>query len=135
MCFLLPAFAAIHFLCYWLRYEFQMGHAEFERFWLSVGWVAWIKLVLFQRYRICRGWSRPVAFYDLVVLIKAALVSLAVMVLIDQFLLPAVIVPRSVLLLDCGMTICFLGGVRTLTRHWREKKWLAGSAARRPSGC
>ena len=95
MLVLLPAFVGIHYLGYWIRYEFQMGPAEIERFWLSVGWVASIKVALFWRFRICRGWTRPVTFYDLVVLIRASVTSLVAMVLVDQFLLSRLMVPAA----------------------------------------
>jgi FlaA1/EpsC-like NDP-sugar epimerase len=120
---LLPVFVLIHYLCYWTRFEFQLKAADVEHFGLTVGWVVWIKAAIFWRFRICRGWMRPVTFYDLVALVQAATAAMVAILLIDRLLFASPAIPRSVFLLDYGTTICVLGGLRSLVRGFREMSW------------
>ena len=122
---LAPVFAGIFYLAYWLRFEGQLGIEEREEFITTVWWIVWIKLCLFTRFHVCRGWSRLVTFYDLVALVQAATASLLLIVLMDRLVLPRSMIPRSVFLLDWGTTIVILGGARSLVRGFRERPWSA----------
>jgi FlaA1/EpsC-like NDP-sugar epimerase len=65
-----------------------------------------------------------VTFTDLVALLRAALLSLAVIVVIDHFVFPHQI-PRAVVLLDFVITIVMFGGVRASGRIIVEHIWPA----------
>ena len=119
---LVPAFAGIYFASYWLRFEGQLG-PEITRFFYTVSWVVYVKLVFFGWFRTCQGWRRSVTFYDLVVLVQAATCSLLAIVVIDRCVLPAPLIPRSVFLLDWGATIVAIGGARSVLRGIREWDW------------
>jgi FlaA1/EpsC-like NDP-sugar epimerase len=122
---LLPVFAGIYYAAFWLRFEGQLGPEEVQQYVSTVGWIVWIKLCLFVRFRICRGWGRLVTFYDLVALVQASTAGLLLVVLLDRLVLPRSMIPRSVFLLDWGATIVILGGARSLLRGVREYPWLA----------
>jgi len=122
---LAPVFAAIYCAAYWLRFEGQLGPEEVQQYVSTVGWIVWIKLCLFVRFRIYRGWGRLVTFYDLVALVQASTAGLLLIVLLDRLVLPRSMIPRSVFLLDWGATIVILGGARSLLRGLREYPWLA----------
>ena len=62
-------------------------------------------------------------FYDLLVLLRAATAGLLTLVMIRFVFAPHPSIPRSVLLLDWGVTIFVLGGVRSLMRGVREAQW------------
>ena len=70
---LFPAFVAIYYLSYWLRFEGQLGRYGLDTFCATAGWVVCVKLAWFVGMRACRGWSRPVTFYDLGVLLRRKL--------------------------------------------------------------
>jgi FlaA1/EpsC-like NDP-sugar epimerase len=127
---LLPIFVAIYYLSYWLRFEGQLGSNELEIFRATVGWVVFAKLAWFVEWRVCRGWSRLVTFYDLGVLLRAASCGAITVTLIYYFLVPLPVIPRSVLVLDWGTTIVVVGGLRSLLRGWHETIWLLS----RPAG-
>jgi FlaA1/EpsC-like NDP-sugar epimerase len=127
---LLPIFVAIYYLSYWLRFEGQMGRYGFDTFCATVGWVAFAKLAWFVGLRVCRGWSRPVTFYDLGVLLRAASCGAITVTLIFYLLVPFPVIPRSVLVLDWGTTIVVVGGLRSMLRGWHETIWLLS----RPAG-
>lgn len=116
-------FAATYYVSYWLRFEGQIPPKEISRLLSTVGWVICIKLAFFIRFRVGSGWSRSVAFYDLVVLTQATTGSLLAMVVIDRYLAPAPLIPRSVFLMDWGATIVVIGGARSLLRTIRECNW------------
>jgi len=119
---LLPAFAAIHFFSYWLRFDGQLGQSEWNAFSTTVLWVVAIKLVAFGWFRVYQGWSRYVTFHDLVALIKAATASSLLLLLADYLFHPSVTTARSVFLMDWGLTIVVLGGIRSLSRFFEESR-------------
>jgi FlaA1/EpsC-like NDP-sugar epimerase len=120
---LLPAFIAIYYLGYWLRFEGQLGQNALESFRATVMWVVFVKLAWFVGLRVCRGWSRPVAFYDLIVLSCAASGGAITVTMIYYLLAPIPFIPRSVLVFDWGATIVMVGGLRSMLRGWREFFW------------
>ncbi len=120
---LLPVFAGIYYLDFWLRFEGQLTAKELHCFRATVGWIVLVKLAWFVGLRACQGWRRSVTFYDLVVLLQAATGGLATMTMIQYLLGPLPTVPRSVFLLDWGSTIVVLGGARSLVRGFREARW------------
>jgi FlaA1/EpsC-like NDP-sugar epimerase len=120
---LLPVFAGIYYLDFWLRFEGFLTDAEVECFAQTVGWVVAIKLAWFAALRVCRGWRRSVTFYDLTVLLRAATGSLVTMTMLQYLFAPWPTVPRSVFLLDWGTTIVAVGGARSLVRGFREMRW------------
>ena len=120
---LLPCFAGTYYASYWLRFEGQLSGQEIDRFQETVGWVVLAKLLWFVACRACRGWSRPVAFYDLLPLVRAATAGLCTIAMIQYILAPLPNIPRSVMLLDWGATIFVLGGARAMMRGARETRW------------
>ncbi|MBN2475478.1 MAG: polysaccharide biosynthesis protein [Pirellulales bacterium] len=122
---LLPAFVAIYYISFWLRFEGRLGPTEQREFLLTVGWVVLTKLSMFAWFRIHRSWGRFVTFYDLIALVQATTCSLIAVVLIFRFFLSEPTVPRSVFLLDWGTTIVAIGGARSLVRVLREGNWMS----------
>lgn len=120
---LLPVFAGIYYLSYWLRFEGQLTNDNLKSFQGTVGWVIATQALWFVASRACRGWTRSVTFYDLIVLSRAATGALITLALIRLFLTPEPSIPRSVLLLDWGAMIVTLGGARSLVRGCREARW------------
>jgi FlaA1/EpsC-like NDP-sugar epimerase len=126
---LLPTFVGIYWLSFWLRFEGQLDSDEMACFGATAGWIVAVKLAWFVGLRACRGWSRSVTFYDLVVLLRAATGALLTMMMIQYLLGPAPTIPRSVFLLDWGATVVVLGGARSLVRGVREMRWSLFSPA------
>ncbi len=122
---LVPVFAAIYYFSFWLRFEGRLGDVQIREFSLTVAWVVLIKLTMFAWFRIHRSWGRFVTFYDLIALVQATTSALLLMVLIYRFFLTEPSVPRSVFLLDWGVTIVAVGGVRAALRILRERNWFA----------
>lgn len=120
---LVPVFAGVYYLSYWLRYEGQLGPKDLARFTSTVAVVVAIKLAMFAWFRIYDGWGRYVTFYDLVSLVQASVASLLLTALTERLFLYSRPIPRTVFLLDCGGTIVVLGGIRALVRVIQEHNW------------
>ena len=120
---LVPVFVGIYWLSFWLRFEGQLDDENLACFATTVAWIVTVKLVWFVALRACRGWTRSVTFYDLMILLRAATGGLVTMMLIQYLLGPAPTIPRSVFLLDWGTTVVVLGGSRSLLRGVREMRW------------
>jgi FlaA1/EpsC-like NDP-sugar epimerase len=121
---LLGAFSAFaYYFSFLLRFEFELRPLELQSLTATLGLVVCVKLLIFWYFRIHEGWARFVTFYDLLALIRAATVALAAIVVIDRIIFPARLIPRSVFLLDWGITVLILGGVRALCRVVSEGSW------------
>ena len=80
-----------------------------------------IKTLVFHRMNLFHGWWRYASLADAFAILQAALVS---GMLITLFLLLAFRfegVPRSVLVLDTGLTFLFFSGLRFVERLYRER--------------
>ena len=119
MAMLLPVFAGIYYLGYWLRFEGQLGQDALKGFQATVAWVLMAKVVWFVGLGACRTRSRPATFYDLIVLTQATTAGLCTL-LPMHYLFPNLLLPRSILLLDWGATLVVVGGTRALLRSFHE---------------
>ena len=124
LAFMAPIFGGIFYLAYWLRFDGEIpaaNWASFQRMW---PWVILTKLTIFGGFRFHRGWSRYVTFYDLVSLVQATTISVVVITLVDRLWVSQRFIPRSVLLLDWGVTLVGIGGIRAMWRMLHERSWL-----------
>lgn len=128
---LLPAFAAIHYLAAWLRFDGEIPPAIQTLINSTLLPVVAIKSVMFGLFRVYRGWSRHVTFQDLLMLAKAATAS-TLLVCLAGYLHAMPILPRSVVLLDWGATIVILGGARGSFRFLAESRRMATSGRGTP---
>ena len=120
MAALLPVFAGIYYLAYWLRFDGDLPPNQLQLFGSTLGLILLIKCVLFGWFRVYQGWGRHVTFHDLLMLGEAATGSSVIMALGDYLFLPELSVPRSVFLMDWGATIVIVGGLRCMLRFLHE---------------
>jgi FlaA1/EpsC-like NDP-sugar epimerase len=111
----LVLFASVYWLAFNLRFDFAVPSEWIQVFLVTLPWVLGIKLAVFYTSGHYHGGWSYVSFADLVALLRAALLSLAIIALADHFLFPHQI-PRAVLLMDCVMTILILGATRASRR-------------------
>ncbi len=116
----LPLFALIHFSSYWLRFEGQIAGQPWNHFCSTVTWAVAIKLGMFGGFRLYQGWGRYVTFHDLMMLVKAVTASSLLLVLVVHLLRLEVVLPRSVILMDWGLTLVVAGGLRSASRFYNE---------------
>ncbi|MHC4177680.1 MAG: polysaccharide biosynthesis protein [Planctomycetota bacterium] len=126
----LAVFRFIYWLAFELRFDFAMGAESWTVYSASLPWVIAVKLGVFYALGQYHGWWRYVTFADMVALIRASVLSLVLIVVIDQFVFdvkshwtPIAFryqIPRSIPILDCVLSIMFLGGMRASWRLFRE---------------
>ncbi|OHB75089.1 MAG: hypothetical protein A2W31_13070, partial [Planctomycetes bacterium RBG_16_64_10] len=131
MAALLPVFVVVYACAFWLRFEAQLSARELELFAATVPWVALVKLLAFQWFRIYSGWGKYTTFHDLVALAKAATAGSLVLVIVDGLVLSRWVIPRSIFLLDWGATLVGVGGLRALLRVFREQDVFSLAASTR----
>ena len=124
----LPVFALIHCLTYWLRFDDGFSSEEFQKAATTLGVAVGAKTILFLSFRIYQSWNRYVSLHDLVRLAQATTASALLLAIIDYLFLPAHSVPRSIFLMDWGMTILVIGSLRCAGRLFHEHVHLGRSS-------
>lgn len=135
--FLLLAF--VHIVVLWmsysaaflLRFEFSVPNDMLTIWIRTLPWVLAVKLVVFYGCGSFHAYWRSVTLSDLVTLIQAATYSTLIIFAVDSLLLAGYEIPRVVLLLDWGVTVIALGGLRSAERIVREHPWALVAAKRR----
>jgi FlaA1/EpsC-like NDP-sugar epimerase len=116
----MPLFAATFYGAFLLRFAGE-PRAEYLQVFVSVlPSVLALKWLVYSWLRIYQGWTRYVTFHDLLVLGKAVTMSTVGVTLFDAFLLPGLQIPRSVVLIDWGLTLVAMGAARALPRLLRD---------------
>ncbi len=112
--------ALTYFASFGLRFDFAPEPAMRVVLWKSIAVVILVKLAGFACFGLLRGWWRYAGMSDLVDIAKAALTTSAVLYLILVVALPGLEFPRSVIMIDCFLTILSLGGARFGVRAYTE---------------
>ena len=103
-----------------IRFDFHIPAFELSRYVATLPYLAVVRLIVFERYGLFRGYWRHVGLRDLVDLAAATTISTAIFALVLLVVGWPTGMPRSVFLLD-WLTIVFLsGGLRFLARAFKE---------------
>jgi FlaA1/EpsC-like NDP-sugar epimerase len=103
-----------------LRYDFAV-QAYWSRMLALVPAVLVIKLAVFWCFGLFRGWWRYVSMPDLVQIFKANVFASLLFVFYAVIVYRLDQIPRSVLILDGLFCFMLMGGVRLVTRAFREQ--------------
>ena len=116
----LALFTSAHFLAYAIRFDFDVP----EQYWmLCLGTLPiglGVKLVSFYVFQLYRSWLRYVSLGDLKRILLAAVTAELLLAVLDRFAYLTPGIPRSVFLLDLGLTIALVAGVMIAARMVRE---------------
>ena len=107
-------------MAYSFRFEFSIPPAYWARIGSLIPAVLIIKLVVFRQFGCFRGWWRYVSMPDLVQIIKASLLGSVIFVVYAVLVYRLDLIPRSVLILDGIFCFLAIGGIRFVTRAFRE---------------
>jgi FlaA1/EpsC-like NDP-sugar epimerase len=118
-----PLFAVTYLGAFLLRFAGEHHTQYVEILLATLLPVLLVKWVVFLWFRVHQGWTRYVSFHDLLVLGKAVTASAIGVTLVDALCLPRVTIPRSVVLIDWGMTLMVIGAARALPRLIRDDGW------------
>jgi FlaA1/EpsC-like NDP-sugar epimerase len=118
-----PLFAASYYTAFLLRFAGEPTRHALDIFAGTLLWILLIKWTAFIWFRLHQGWSRFVGFEDLVVLGQAMTCATLGIAMFDAICLPHVNIPRSIILIDWGVTLLSAGAVRATPRLMRRDSW------------
>ncbi len=115
-------FVAVYWLAFGIRTDFAISESDWVLLWLTMPGVVLLKLMIFYYAGHChRSWY-SVSFSDLIALFHSATLSLLIVLAFDALFVNSTIhLPKGVLLVDWGLTILVLGGLRAIGRMSREE--------------
>jgi len=109
-----------YFAAFAIRFDFRMPAWEFSRFVATLPYLVLVRVIVFERYGLFRGYWRHVGMRDLIDLGAATTLSTGLFAGVLWLIGWPTGMPRSVFLLD-WLTIVFLsGGLRFLARAFKE---------------
>ncbi len=117
---MLPLGALAYFGAFWLRFDGQFSEASTHLLAVTFVWVLTVKAFFICLARLHQEYTRYVSFRDMLILVRTTTLSTVSIVLIDTLLLTSVTIPRSVVLLDWGVTLVLLIVARTVPKLLRD---------------
>ena len=114
-------------LSFLLRFNFEIPANFYVHLYETVFWVVLVQSIVFVLFGLYQGIWRFASIPDLKRIIKAvafAAVAVGAMLLMIN---PAVVVPRTVLILDPMLLVLLMGGSRFAYRAWKEHKLYGAS--------
>ncbi len=116
----LALIACAYFVSFQLRFEFALPADVRRLFIQSFPFVIGIKLIAFYYFGLLRGWWRYVGISDLSDIAKAGFGGSIAMYLCFFPIMRLEGYPRSVIGIDCLLTILLVGGARFVVRAYTE---------------
>ena len=111
--------------CYYcsfgLRLDWPLNHADDLVFWRTLPLILVVKLLIFYRFGLLRGWWRYVGMSDVLNIAEAAGLSAAVIYAVVVLGLGVTGYPRSVVFIDMALSMIFVGGARFVVRAYTER--------------
>ncbi len=118
----LPCFAA-YYIAFLLRFDGHPTANAGNVFQSTLIWVMAIKVGAIIHARLHQDCARYVSFSDMLLLVRTVTLATIGITLVDTMLITPVTIPRSVVLLDWGVTLMLLAGVRMTPRLLRDFRW------------
>ena len=107
-------------LAFLFRFDLRIPGPSWQTLYALLPALLVIKLVVFWRMDLFTGWWRYVSMADLITIFKANVLASLGFVLYAVFVHRLENIPRSVLALDFILCFLLMGGVRFVTRAFRE---------------
>ncbi len=120
---LLSVGAIAYYAAFLVRFDGDLDRPTTSIFLSTFGLVLGVKLVAFVHSRLHLEFSRYVTFRDVLVIARTVSISSIGIILVDTVALTSVTIPRSIILLDWGVTLCLLATLRTIPRLMRDSDW------------
>ena len=116
---------------YLLRFEGLIPQKYYDTMLLTLPHFVLVQGLVLYFLGLYRGLWRYVGFTDLRNIIRAALTSMVILIVLEFFLSPYVgAIPLSIYILDTVLLIMLIGGTRLFLRHFREIYLPAGESRR-----
>jgi FlaA1/EpsC-like NDP-sugar epimerase len=113
-----------------LRFDFHVP-ADYQRtFFKTLPLVLLVKLAVFYRVGLMRGYWRYASLNDALDIAKASAVSTAILYILFKLAMPIHGYPRSVFVIDCLLTFLLVGSAQIAVRVYTEKNHRAPAQRR-----
>lgn len=116
----LGLFSAAYAGAFLVRFDFTISDQWEAVMWQTFPWVVGIKVLTFLALRNFQGWWKYVSFHDIIELGRSLAIASAVFVLLNVFVVDPPIYPRSIYVLDFGLSLFLIGAARGSLRLMRE---------------
>jgi len=113
--------ATSYYLSFLLRLDTVLSETQHDLFWKTLPLVIVLKLVVFYRLGLLRGWWRYVGMNDMAKIGMASFVSSTLIFLIIETIIHPHGYPRSVIPIDMFLCIMLVGGSRFMVRAYTER--------------
>ena len=120
---LLPVCALAYYVAFLLRFGGALDRSAAKLLLATLIPVLAVKTAALVHARLHLECTRYVTFRDMVLLARTVAVSSVGITLVDAMALPDWTIPRSVMLLDWGVTLIFLAAMRILPRLVTDSNW------------
>ncbi len=108
------------FLAFLVRFDLSIPQSYWPKIIILLPALLLIKLMVFWRIGLFKGWWRYVSMPDLVQILKGNLIASLIFIGYAVFVHRLEQIPRSILLLDGVFCFMLMGGIRFATRAFRE---------------
>ena len=112
-------FATAYIAAFAVRFDLSIPPAWEPVIWEGLVWIVGVKFLIFGLFRMYQGWWRYVSLYDLLELTRALVIACALYMALCLFAKVST-PPRSIYVLDFGISLVLLGGARGSMRLLRE---------------
>ncbi|MHC4198435.1 MAG: polysaccharide biosynthesis protein [Planctomycetota bacterium] len=123
----LGLFLAAYFAAFAIRFDFAIPETYFALLLGTAPFVVIFKFVSFYAFGQYKSWLRYVSLDDIKRILAAVSVAELFVVAFDRFVVLAPGIPRSIFLLDWGITVALVSGLRIAVRMARESRWTLAS--------
>ncbi len=120
---LVPVATLAYYVAFLLRFDGQLPAKESTIVAHTLGWVLLIKAAAIVQAQLHLEFNRFVTFRDMLTITRAVTFASIGITLFDAMLIGSVTIPRSVILLDWGISLLLLAAARTLPRLIRDNPW------------
>ena len=104
-----------------LRLDSVLNTTQHDLFWQTLPLIVVVKLVVFYRFGLLRGWWRYVGMSDIANIGMASFVSSTLIFLLIELMIHFQGYPRSVIPIDMFLCIMLVGGSRFMVRAYTER--------------
>ncbi len=120
---LVPLVALAYYLAFLLRFDGYLRAEETKILTATLVWALLIKSTAILQTQLHLEFNRFVTFRDMLAITRAVTLGSIGITLCDAMLLTNITIPRSVILLDWGISLLLLAAARTLPRLIRDNPW------------
>jgi FlaA1/EpsC-like NDP-sugar epimerase len=113
--------SAVYYCAFLLRFEGRPPAPHLEALEATLLVVAMLKTASLVWFGLHRGWSRHASFHDLIAIVEGTTLGSLLVVLTDHLWFTDQFVPRGIIVIDWGMTLIAVCGLRGVGRSIQER--------------